>query len=221
MPVYARVNSFGLLVAYSNDSSHMLLGAAQNRKILNIGASYSRRLLFNRVVNWQYDAELLPVALESDPVQHVVYQQTSPVVVTSASDYREYGACVAGTDTFNVTINGVVYAGTVTATCKREWTMGEAMSPIGMRWNFLPRHKIQPFLGGHGGTMYSTQVIPIEYAGAFNFTFDFDAGVEFYRSARKSVRVEYRYHHISNHNTATQNPGVDNGVFQVAYVFGR
>ncbi len=69
--------------------------------------------------------------------------------------------------------------------------------------------------------MYSTQPIPTQSAGSFNFTFDLGAGLEVYRSARTSIRAEYRYHHISNHNTATQNPGIDNGLFQVSYTFGR
>ena len=47
------------------------------------------------------------------------------------------------------------------------------------------------------------------------------SGFEFYRSAKKSFRVEYRYHHISNDYTADQNPGIDNGLFQVTYAFGR
>jgi opacity protein-like surface antigen len=69
--------------------------------------------------------------------------------------------------------------------------------------------------------MYSTQPIPIRAAGSFNFTFDLGAGVELYRSKTRSIRAEYRYHHISNHGTAEVNPGIDNGLFQVTYSFGR
>lgn len=85
----------------------------------------------------------------------------------------------------------------------------------------MPRHKLQPFFIGHGGYMYSTQPIPISTAGSFNFTFDFGAGFEFYRSKTRSIRAEYRFHHISNHDTASQNPGIDNGLLQVTYSFGR
>jgi opacity protein-like surface antigen len=69
--------------------------------------------------------------------------------------------------------------------------------------------------------MYTTHPIPIYYAGSFNFTFDLGAGIELYRSKTRSIRAEYRYHHISNHETAEQNPGIDNGLFQVTYTFGR
>ena len=80
---------------------------------------------------------------------------------------------------------------------------------------------MQPFFIGHGGYMYSTTPIPIAQAGSFNFTFDLGAGVELYRSKTRSVRAEYRYHHISNHDTALENPGIDNGLFQLTDSFGR
>lgn len=40
-PYYARVNTLGFFSAYSNDSSHILLGDVENRKLLFVGASYS------------------------------------------------------------------------------------------------------------------------------------------------------------------------------------
>jgi opacity protein-like surface antigen len=69
--------------------------------------------------------------------------------------------------------------------------------------------------------MYSTRPIPVPFAGSFNFTFDIGAGLELYRSKSRSVRAEYRFHHISNHDTANYNPGIDNGVLQITYAFGR
>lgn len=220
-PYYARANTFGIFTAYSGDSSHILLGDAQNRRLLDFGVSYSRRLYRNRIVNWQYDGELLPVALESDPVVHTVTTQTSPVEWTYSSNTREVAACVAASGSFQYGSPGRIYSGTYVQTCTRQWNIGEGISPVGMQWNFLPRHKMQPFLVGHGGYMYSTTAIPVDHAGSFNFTFDLGAGIELYRSKTRSVRASYRYHHISNHETASENPGIDNGLFQVTYAFGR
>jgi Lipid A 3-O-deacylase (PagL) len=45
--------------------------------------------------------------------------------------------------------------------------------------------------------------------------------VEIYQNKTRSIRVEYRYHHISNHDTATENPGIDSGLFQLSYSLGR
>jgi Lipid A 3-O-deacylase (PagL) len=222
-PLYARTNSFGFLFAYSNDSSHIIMGAAEQRKLLHIGADYSRKLILNRYLNWQYDVELLPVALESDPLTKAVIMQTSPTVQSvTLSGEPPMIWCAPIVIPYDETINGTLYQGTETITCSgRQWTIGEAFSPVGMRWNFRPTHPIQPFFQGHGGYMYTTHPIPIPQAGSFNFTFDFGAGIEWYRTPHQSMRFEWRFHHISDHDTTDINPGVDNGLFQVTYVFGR
>jgi opacity protein-like surface antigen len=223
-PFYARSNAFGVFGAYSGDSSHMLLGVAENRRLLEIGVSYSRRLIVNHFMNWQYDGEIMPVVLESDPLGQVVENQTSPTASTFTYGSGPAIACAQVTIPYSETdpANGITYSGTLTVSCNgHRWTDGEAMSPAGMRWNFLPTRKVQPFVDGHGGYMFSTQQIPVTNSGSFNFTFDIGAGVEIYRSRTRSIRAEYRYHHFSNDNTAQMNPGVDNGLFQVTYCFGR
>jgi opacity protein-like surface antigen len=221
---YARKNTFGIFGAYSGDSSHILLGQAQNRMLLDVGVSYSRRLILNHKVNWQYNGELLPVALESDPMSLVVVTDTRPAPMTFSYNGGPVISCAPITTSLNYTdpTTGITYSSTSTTTCQgRRWVAGEGMSPVGFQWNFVPQRKMQPFLIAHGGFMYSTQAIPIYYAGSFNFTFDIGAGVEIYRTRTKSIRAEYRYHHISNNNTANMNPGIDNGLLQFTYCFGR
>jgi opacity protein-like surface antigen len=220
-PYFARKNTFSAFSAYSNDSSHILLGYTENRKLLDFGVAYSRRLLLGRVVNWQYNAELIPVALESDPVIDQTQTFTAPSIfagLTQTVPIVPVSACQPGKGTVN---EGNVIAYSFVNTCSRRWTFGEAMSPIGMQWNFTPRRKTQPFIIAHGGYMFSTQPIPTANAGSFNFTFDLGAGIEMYRSKNRSIRAEFRYHHISNHDTAGENPGIDSGVYQVTYSFGR
>ena len=70
-------------------------------------------------------------------------------------------------------------------------------------------------------TAIDVDILTSRRAEPTEFTIEVGAGFEFYRSAKKSFRVEYRYHHISNDYTADQNPGIDNGLFQVTYAFGR
>ena len=222
-PYYSRANTFGFLAAYSNDSSHMLLGVSENRKLLNLGATYSRRLFQSRIVNWQYNGEILPVALESDPVLHEVTTYTLPMPSPPiASEYEPIAACHNGSGTTTYTAgNGTIYSFNYVDSCSRRWTIGEGISPIGLQWNFLPRRKLQPIVLGHGGYMYSTQPIPDAASGSFNFTFDFGVGLELYRTRTRSIRIDYRYHHISDHYTTVENPGIDNGLFAVTYSFGR
>jgi len=220
---FARKNTFGVFTAYSNDSSHILLGEAENRRLFLLGASYSRRLILNHVVNLEYNGEVMPLALESDPTSHFILQWNPPAppVPPINETVVPYTACHTSSGTGTATFNGTPYTYTYSNTCGRQWTAGEAMSPMGLQLNFLPRNKTQIFVIGHGGYMYSTRAVPVESAGSFNFTFDAGVGIEFYRSKTRSIRAEYRYHHFSNKDTATVNPGVDNGIFQVTYSFGR
>lgn len=219
---YTRKNSFGILAAYSNDSSHIFVGLAEQRKLLNLGVSYTRRLVAGRVVNFQYDAELLPVALESDPLSRVVNVQTSPKKTTMVFDGGPIISCSRQVIDYTYTVDGTTYSGTDTFTCHgRQWTMGESMSPFGMQFNFIPRRRLQPLIETHGGYMFSAQQIPISSAGSFNFTAEAGVGFEYFRNHRQSIRVEYRYHHISDADTSFFNPGIDNSVLQVAWVFGR
>lgn len=222
-PAYARVNSFGFFGAYSNDSSHILLGTAERRKLLELGGSYNRRLHLGRRVSWQYSAELLPAALESDPLSETIVRQTRPAPAEETLYGDALVVCSPQVYSYKFTDpKGVVHSGTETSFCRhRQWTVGEAMSPVGFQWNFRPREKVQPFLDWHGGYMYSTRQIPIDFAGSFNFTVDAGVGFELYRTRTQSFRVEYRYHHISNANTATYNPGIDSGLLQLTYAFGR
>jgi hypothetical protein len=236
---FNRRNNFGVFGEYSNDSSHMLLGAAEQRKLLNFGFSYSRRLVAGRFVDFQYLVELRPVILESDPVTHystketVTLQGQPPETFRTQGNYATIQACQPSTLTITRPIEGPdpgTDVFTATYTCgARKWTFGQGMSPVGIKLNFLPRHRLQPVFTGLGGYMFSTEPIPVSDAGSFNFTFEFGAGLEFYRSRRSSTslfgnrswRAEYRYHHISNHDTATENPGIDSGTLQVTYAFGR
>ena len=220
-PYYSRLNSFGFFAAYANDSSRLLVGSAENRKLLNVGASYSRRIAQDHLVNWQYHVEVMPVALESDPLVHEVLVYTAPISQTFITNTAPVTHCNSGSGSYNKTSGGVTTSYTYTDTCTRQWTIGEAMSPVGFAWNFLPRRKLQPIAIAHGGYMYSTRPIPVAEGGSFNFTFDFGFGFEFYRTKTQSIRAEYRYHHISNSQTASQNPGIDAGLYQVTYVFGR
>jgi len=131
-PYYSRVNTFGVFAGYSNDSSHILLGVAENRKLLNFGAMYERRLFITRAVAMQYSLEVLPVALESDPVDHYTFTETSPQSSTFKSSLPTFYACHSNTGSGTNTINGITYSYTYSNTCGRRWTIGEGMSPVGI-----------------------------------------------------------------------------------------
>ena len=64
----SRRNTFGIYVEYSNDSSHMVLGIAENRKLVALGGSYALRLWRSHVGDLRYIVEARPVLMVSDPV---------------------------------------------------------------------------------------------------------------------------------------------------------
>jgi hypothetical protein len=219
---FIRTNTFAVFTGFSNDSSHIVVGLAQRRKLLNIGLEYDRRLHAGGLVNWQYSIEVMPIALESDPMTQIVVNQTSPTAATYTYSMSPEVTCGPVTEPYLEIADGSTYSGTQTAGCGgRRWTMGEAISPLGFEWNFLPGRRIQTLFTAHAGSMFSRRTIPVLDAGSMNFTFEFGAGVEFFLSATRSIRAEYRVHHISNAGTANLNPGIDNGVIRLSFCFGR
>jgi opacity protein-like surface antigen len=222
-PYFARLNSVGFFAGYSNNSRHIFLGLAEQRKLLNLGFTYGRRLTLSPRMAWQYNLEVLPVALEGDPLTKVVVTQLTPQPMNYTFFDGPVVICNTYSDAFTVQLeDGFTYTGTETASCGgHRWTMGEAITPLGFDWNFLPRNRVQPLVNLRAGTMFSKNAIPVIGAGWFNFTFSGGAGVELFSTPRRSIRLEYRLHHISNRNMANENPGIDNGVFQVTYLFGR
>jgi opacity protein-like surface antigen len=222
-------NTWTVFTEYSNTSSHILMGAARDRKLVTLGGSYARTLWRSRVGDFSYLAEIRPMVWESDPMQtnnETYIQANPPQMNTIQFTEAVIDPCVAGTYYFTFT-NSPPGGGTQTVnetnvvTCGRRWSYAQAFSPIGIRQSFRPGKKIQPFLVGTVGYMYSSVPLPTEEAGSFNFAFDFGAGVEIFRTPRRSISLEYRFHHFSNKNTALQNPGVDNGVFKLSYNFKR
>ena len=223
--VLRRANTFTVFAEYSNDSSHMLMGVAEDRKLAAVGASYARRLWSSRAGDLRYLVEVRPVLLESDPVtvQTAVFTPVDPSGpgTTQVFSGPPYISCKPGSFQETVQTPTQSYLLTVTTTCDRRWTFAQGLSPVGLQYSFLPRRRIQPFVSSTAGYIFSTRPIPTSDAGSFNFTFDFGAGIEFFQSKSRSIQFEYRYHHISNHDTADANPGIDNGVFKLSYAFGR
>lgn len=221
---FGNKNTYSAFLEYSNDSSHMILGRAPNRKFASFGVQYERRLLSNHTFVWRYAAEFRPLILESDPMIAVTTTETSPPPpqIFAVSPQAAF-QCIARSQSFSFIdpFTGILFAGTQVTTCARRWTFAEGFSPAGTRINLLPHHRLQPTASFLAGFMLSAKKLPIDTAGAFNFTFEFGAGFEYYQSQSRSIRLEYQIHHFSNAYTAQENPGVDSGLFKLTYNFGR
>jgi opacity protein-like surface antigen len=221
---FGSKNTYSAFFEYSNDSSHIVLGSSPDRKFAGLGVQYQRRLMSNHAFVWRYVAEFRPLILESDTTATLTITKTSP---PPAMTFNEQPVatfqCIAGQQTISGTdpSTGIFYSQTILTTCGRRWTYAQGLSPAGTRINLRPHRRLQPTASFLAGYMLSAKKIPLDTAGTFNFTFEFGAGLEYYQSQSRSIRLEYQIQHFSNAYTAQDNPGVDNGLFKVTYNFGR
>ncbi len=104
----------------------------------------------------------------------------------------------------------------------RETVYGGGINPLGLKLNFRREHFFQPYIASTAGFIASVRPVPVDIPGGtqFNFTFDFQAGMDFYNSSRNRVwRLGYKYQHVSNAYRHSFNPGVDVHVIYVGYSF--
>jgi opacity protein-like surface antigen len=102
----------------------------------------------------------------------------------------------------------------------RRTIYGGGTSPIGLQVNFRRRHPLQPYLNGTAGMLYFTEQVPVSNSSQFNFAVSWGAGVQIWYRKNQSVSIGYKFHHISNANSASRNPGVDSNLFYAGYSWG-
>jgi hypothetical protein len=96
------------------------------------------------------------------------------------------------------------------------------VSPVGLKFQFRRRERVQPFVEGTGGVLVFDRNVPYDAARRFNYTFGPGAGVQILSRSRQALTLGYSFHHVSNAYTGRINPGVDSHVFRVGYsVFRR
>jgi opacity protein-like surface antigen len=220
---FGSKNTYSAFLEYANDSSHIVLGSSPNRKFASVGFQYERRLLSNRAFAWRYAAEFRPLILESDPTGTITETLSMPTgTLIAVNAPQAVTKCVAATKIFSgVGPTGIPFTDSLQITCGRRLTFAQGFSPAGTRINLLPHRRLQPTASFLAGYMLSAKKIPLDSAGAFNFTFEFGAGLEYYQSQSRSIRLEYQIQHFSNAYTADANPGVDSGLFKLTCNFGR
>ena len=98
---------------------------------------------------------------------------------------------------------------------------GVGGSPVGLQVNFLHDRHVQPFITGGGGFLYFNRRM-FGTKQQFNFTAQFGGGVQLLNPSRRaSLYLGYMYHHISNANLDTTNPGLGSHMLFVGVSFLR
>jgi lipid A 3-O-deacylase PagL len=224
---YAPRNSVAAFVEYSNSSSHIILGDDRQRKFAGLALAYQRRISASHWIAWNYSAEIRPLLFESDPTlvgerltvtlngETHVYE-VRPPQAEPIENVRLYpDQTISGT-----TREGDSFTEVLHMELSRRWTYSPGVTPLGFSVHLLPEHRLQPFLGGTAGFIVSPRDIPEFKTSAFNFTFSFGGGAEWFRDHRRSWTVEYRMQHMSNKDIGYGNPGVDSQFIRVGYRFG-
>ena len=86
---------------------------------------------------------------------------------------------------------------------------GFGISPVG--YEFLKPVSEQAYfnMGITSGIMYMSEYFPTSKARRLNYSFDLSLSFQHFISQKTSISLGYRFHHISNAQTGTHNPGVD------------
>jgi hypothetical protein len=207
---FGGVESIGIASSYSPDSSHILIGEAEQRRTWTGGVEYTHLLGSSYKTRWDYEASLLPFYQESDPTA------IGTEVTLAGHTYISSQAAVRVTTVPRGPI-GYVFGTTtpVYALYGRKTTNGGSLSPLGVRATWFQRSRIQPSFSLDLGFVLAARDIPVDNAFKFNFLFSFGPGVQVFATSRSSVRLEYIYRHSSNASLGDVNPGIDQGVFRL------
>lgn len=211
--------SLGVFAEYSPTSSPMLLGISRQRKLVGVGGAFTRRLVSRHSVELDYLIEVRPLLMESDPTVVSFYSNQfgyvkflPPVPVVNPNNLADF---------YNVDTAQYAYGGYSDARFSRRWTYTGGADPFGFKLNGFKRDRVQPEVMANAGLIVATRDIPIQQSSYFNFTFQFGAGVQWYRTTTQSLLLEYRFQHFSSKNLGTYNPGTDSGVVKLTYWFGK
>lgn len=90
---------------------------------------------------------------------------------------------------------------------------GAGLNPFALKWNFVPRGHVAPYLDLEGGTLFTNQQVP-PGTSRVNFTSSGGLGLRFLR-AKFDWSVELRFMHISDAGLSTPNPGINTLQFRL------
>jgi hypothetical protein len=94
---------------------------------------------------------------------------------------------------------------------------GVAISPIGVEARIRLASRWRAYAASAAGGVWFTREVPTAYSRAFNYTFEVGGGFIWQYRARDSLRVGYKFHHLSNLYSAPDNPGIDGAVFLLGF----
>ena len=94
-----------------------------------------------------------------------------------------------------------------------EPVFGAGAAPFGLKLYVSPSRHVRFYSAAAIGALWFTRDTPVPDARKFNIMVEGGAGCEIVRSSRRAFTLGYKFHHLSNANSAPSNPGLDSHVF--------
>lgn len=101
----------------------------------------------------------------------------------------------------------------------REWIYGAALSPFGVRFDLMPRRRLQPFVNASGGMVIFTRPAPYSDATKRNYMFEAGFGLRFFERHGRAFTIGWKLNHISNNYRVLDNPGIDSAMLYTGISF--
>ena len=87
--------------------------------------------------------------------------------------------------------------------------VGVGASPLGLETRVRLTSTTRLYAGARGGAVWFSSEIPLEGGGRLHYFGGVGTGLRIDVAGGAALRLGYEAHHLSNANTATQNPGLD------------
>jgi lipid A 3-O-deacylase len=89
----------------------------------------------------------------------------------------------------------------------RNTAYGAGVNPLGLKWDFAARGRVEPYFELNGGTLFTTHEVP-SGTSSVNFTSAAALGMHVLGD-KHAFSIELRYMHISNAGLTSPNPGIN------------
>jgi opacity protein-like surface antigen len=195
---HTGANEYQVWGGYSPDSLTWI-GKSEARRLFMAGAGWRRVILATDRVAWKFTVDIVPIALVSQP--------TLGGMETVQDAKKVLAECQA--------------AGLSCGSVGRRTTYGVGFAPVGFEFNFRRRHRVQPVAAINAGLLRFSRDVPVAGSMQTNFTFSWAGGLQIFTGESQSLTIGYRFHHISNANSGTFNPGIDSNFIYLGYSFHK
>jgi opacity protein-like surface antigen len=145
--------------------------------------------------------------------------QYARVIKTSDSWALKYTAEIIPVAAVRQPQQGIVNGNPEDLPGSKEKIYGIGVTPVGLQMNFGRGHVWQPYINGSAGILYFNDDVPVADSSKFNFQLGLGVGVQIWYLENQSIRLGYKYNHISNGYTASNNPGMDSNLFYIGYAW--